>query len=99
MLSDLILDRDSVRILDFLLDVPDKRDFSKAEIHRFTRIPFKKMDMIMAPILACEMIHPSRKVGRAQLYSLDEKNPVFKSLMRVDLSMCKFLSVKELDGK
>lgn len=83
MLSSWLLDKDSIRIMDFLLFLPDGY-FSKIDINRKYKVPFKKMDKLLAPFIRCGMITCSKKIGRSQVYKLVENNKIFRNIQLAD---------------
>jgi predicted transcriptional regulator len=94
-LGDLIVNWDSVKVLEFLTDLPDG-DFSKTDLMRETGISFRKMQEIVKPLETLGIIVPTRTIARAQLYKLDKNNGVFKALMNFEYKLAKAFIAIEL---
>jgi DNA-binding transcriptional ArsR family regulator len=68
-----------IRIIDFFIDNP-LFDYSKEEIIKYlgiSKVTFYKYFVILENN---EMVEVTRKVGKAKMYKLDEKNEVTKKI-------------------
>jgi len=83
MLSDILEDSPTVKVLDFLLDEPEL-DYSKAELARQCKVTWLTVNRVVDRLEKFGILKKSRVINRAVMYKLDEKNDIFSSLKNVD---------------
>ena len=76
-----------IRALDFFL-IYDDFDYSKCQIADETGIARMTMDKIWDELIKKEIIVKTRTIGRAEMYRLNKKNPVVKTLLEFDMKLC-----------
>lgn len=79
---DLFGSHPKARILDFFLDNPFL-DFSMQEVIRELRMGKRTFYRYFRELLARQVIVPTRKIGRAQLYTINLKHPAVKAIYKL----------------
>ncbi len=77
-----------LRIIDFFLDNP-LSDYSKNEIAKrleMSRVTFFKYWMELEKSGAVKI---TRKIGRATLYKIDDKNDIVRHLVKLDMALAR----------
>ena len=77
------------RVLDFLT-LYRRFDYSKTEIAETSNVGWKTLFRLWPIIEKYQLVVPTRKVGRAQLYKFNEEAPIAKSLSRLALEIADF---------
>jgi len=72
-----------LRVLDFLIDNM-RFDYSKKEIMEGAQIGKTTLFKIWNESLKLGIIRPTRRFGKAQLFTLNENNEVVKQLLRLE---------------
>ena len=72
-----------IRILDFFLTYREF-DYPLTEIAENTNVGWNTLNMLFPRMLEKGLIIETRKVGRARLYKLNQKNPVVQKLIEID---------------
>lgn len=80
-------DTPKLQIIDFFLE--NRSDYSKKEIIEGVGISKTTFYKIWDELVQFGIVKPTRKYGMAQLYTLDEKNPVIKKFMALDAELGK----------
>ncbi|AIC14477.1 hypothetical protein NVIE_002900 [Nitrososphaera viennensis EN76] len=80
-------DTPKLRIIDFFLE--NRSDYSKKEIIENTGISKTTFYKVWDELVQFGIVKETRKYGMAQLYTLDEKNPVIKKFMALDAELAK----------
>lgn len=84
MMINWIKDKDSIRVLDFLLLMPDGY-FSKADINKKYKVPFKKMDQILQPFLDCGILISAERDNGNKVYRLNQDNKIFYHIQKAEI--------------
>lgn len=71
-----------IRVLDFLIEGRGL-DYSLSDIAENANIGWTTLHRIWDKLLKLEMIIPTREIGRAKLFKLNEENPAIKELIKV----------------
>ena len=83
MIQDLFVDKDSAKLVDFILDFPEDY-FSKKDIMKETGISFYQLRKAIQPFEKSGIIFVGKKIARATLYKVDTDNHIFKKLLDLD---------------
>jgi len=87
-----------VRIIDFLIDnIPF--DYSKKEIIEGSGIAKVTLMKIWKDLVDFEIVLPTRKFGKAQLYTINSDDPVIKVLMEKEFELGKRALEQEIAVK
>ena len=71
-----------IRVLDFLIEVRGL-DYSLSDIAENANIGWTTLHRIWDNLLKLEIVKPTREIGRAKLFKLNEDNPAVKELIKV----------------
>jgi len=71
-----------IRVLDFLIEGRGL-DYSLSDIAENSSIGWTTLHRIWGKMLKSGMIKPTREIGRAKLFKLNEENPAVKELIRL----------------
>ena len=71
-----------IRVLDFLIEGRGL-DYSLSDIAENSNIGWTTLHRIWDKLLRLEMVKPTREIGRAKLFQLNEENPAIKELIKV----------------
>ena len=83
-----------IKTLDFFLEY-DVFDYSKCQVAENINISRMTMDKIWNELIEKNIIIKTRTVGRAEMYILNKKNPIVKTLLKVSFELASVdLSVK-----
>lgn len=80
-------DTPKLRIIDFFLG--NRSDYSKKEIIENIGISKTTFYKVWEDLEQFGIVRPTRKYGMAQLYTLNEKNPIIKKFMALDAELGK----------
>ena len=86
MLSDLFEGSSIVRVLDFLLDMPEL-DFSKAGVARECNLTWVSASKVFPRLEALGVIERTRKVNRAEMYRVVKNSLLLQALHKADLEL------------
>lgn len=75
----------TLRIVDFFLD--NRTDYSKKEIIEVLGMSKTTFYKVWPQFEKFRVVIPTRRYGKAQLYKLNEANPVVKKLMMLDFTL------------
>ena len=95
VLAEIIGDSPIVRTLDFLL-VFDDYDYSKTQLAREVAISRITMEKVVDQLVKKGFVVKTRRIGRAELYRLNKKNPYIKELAEFDFRICGIAAREEL---
>ena len=70
-----------IRVLDFLIEGRGL-DYSLSDIAENSNIGWTTLHRIWGKLLKSGMIKPTREIGRAKLFKLNEENPAVKELIK-----------------
>lgn len=73
----------AIKILDFLIDHIGY-DYSKTEIAGHAGIGWTTINRHWRNLEEWDLVIPTRKIGRATLYKLNEENPIVSQLLEFD---------------
>lgn len=90
-------DTPKLRIIDFFLE--NRSDYSKKEIIENTGISKTTFYKVWDDLLQFDIVKETRKYGMAQLYTLDESNPVIKKFMALDAELGRQAMERAAAGK
>ena len=71
-----------IRVLDFLIEGRGL-DYSLTDIAENSNIGWTTLHRIWDRLLKSEMVKPTREIGRAKLFKLNEENKAVKQLIRL----------------
>ena len=71
-----------IRVLDFLIEGRGL-DYSLSDIAENSNIGWTTLHRIWDRLLKMEMVKPTREIGRAKLFKLNEENKAVKELVKV----------------
>ncbi len=80
-------DTPQLRIIDFFLE--NRSDYSKKEIIENIGISKTTFYKVWDELTKFDIVKETRRYGKAQLYTLNEKNPLIKKLMALDAELGK----------
>ena len=86
MLADIFESAEFVRVIDFLLDDPD-RDYTKSEIAEGASVSRPTVYKIWDRLEMLGVLKSVRKLGRIELYKVNRESPVVRSLLRFDVEL------------
>jgi len=82
-----------LRIIDFLID-NRPFDYSRNEIMEGSGVSRNTFYKLWPTIEHTELVKKTRKIGRAELYKLNEDNTVVKELLKLDDTLSKEAAAK-----
>jgi hypothetical protein len=71
-----------IRVLDFLIEGRGL-DYSLSDIVENSSIGWTTLHRIWGKLLKNGIVQPTREIGRAKLFNLNEENPAVKELIRL----------------
>ncbi len=71
-----------IRVLDFLIESRGL-DYSLSDIAKNSNIGWTTLHRIWDNLLKLKMVKPTREIGRAKLFKLNEENPTIKQLIKL----------------
>ena len=86
MLADIFESAEFVRVIDFLLDDPD-RDYTKSKIAEGAAVSRPTVYKIWDRLERLGVLKSVRKLGRIELYKVNRESPVVRSLLRFDVEL------------
>ncbi len=87
-----------IKVLDFLIEGRGL-DYSLSDIAENANIGWTTLHRIWNKLLKFEMIKPTREIGRAKLFKLNEENPAVKELIKVYDTLLYLETEKHLSKK
>jgi len=87
-----------IRVLDFLIEGRGL-DYSLTDIAENSNIGWTTLHRIWDKMLKLEIVKPTREIGRAKLFKLNEENPAVKELIKVYDTLLYQESEKHLSKK
>jgi len=88
-------DTPQLRIIDFFLE--NRSDYSKKEIIENIGISKTTFYKVWDELMKFDIVKETRRYGKAQLYTLNEKSPLIKKLMSLDAELGKQAMNKALE--
>ena len=86
------------RIIDFLVTERGLFDYSKTEIAKEADVAWGTTDKIIDDLVKDGIVKKTREVGRAEMYMLNEKNPIAQMLVASYLLITKSMLQYEAEG-
>ena len=80
-------DTPKLRIIDFFLE--NRSDYSKKEIIENIGISKTTFYKVWDELMKFDIVKETRRYGKAQLYKLNESNPIIKKFMALDAELGK----------
>jgi predicted transcriptional regulator len=77
-----------LRLLDFFMDNPN-HDFTRNEIMDAIGMAKRTLYEHLPTLLKEQTVKVSRKIGRAELYTLNSESPIVKCFMKVEAELTK----------
>ena len=84
-----------IKVLDFLLDNREF-DYSLTDITKGADVGWSTLHQFWNDLVRLGIVRKTRKIGRAELYKLDETNPLVKKLIEIDMEVSKLFVQKEM---
>jgi len=75
-----------MRVLDFLIE-NSIFDYSRKDICKETGVSWNTMKGFWGVLEKKQVVVFTRKVGRAKMFKLNEKNPIVKKLLSLDMML------------
>ena len=88
MLQDLFRSGEFIRVVDFLLDEPD-RELNKSEIAEGAGVSRPTLYKLWDRLLALRLVRPLKREAGVEFYKLDIDSALVKSLLRFDNELAK----------
>lgn len=89
-------DTPQLRIIDFFLDNPGS-DYSKKEIIEYSGISKTTFYNIWNDLMQFEILEPTRKYGKAQLYALNNESALIQKFKALDEELANKIMEKAVD--
>jgi ACT domain-containing protein len=80
-------DTPKLKIIDFFLE--NRSDYSKKEIIENTGMSKTTFYKVWDDLMQFDIVKETRRYGMAQLYTLNERNPIIKKFMALDAELSK----------
>lgn len=81
-------DTPKTRILDFLITF-SHFDYPKTDIARNSGVSYTNLELILPRLVKLGLVRRTRKVGKAEMYQLDRKNPIAQVLLQFHWAIIK----------
>ncbi len=78
-----------IRVLDFLLE-NDIFDYSKKDISRHANVSWNTLETVWGQLERMNVIVHTRKVGKAEMYKINEKNILVQQLMELNTKLLRY---------
>tara|TARA_Y100000310_G_C20648734_1_gene798176 strand:+ start:579 stop:908 length:330 start_codon:yes stop_codon:yes gene_type:complete len=87
-----------VKVIDFFLENREF-DYSLTDIAKKSDIGWSTLHLFWKDFVKLDIVKPTRRIGRAELYKLNEDSPLVKKLVDLDLAISKKMMKEELDNQ
>lgn len=87
-----------VKVIDFFLDNREF-DYSLTDIAKNADVGWSTLHQFWNDLVNLGFVKKTRQVGRAELYILNQENPIVNKLLEIDLTVSKFMIEKELESQ
>lgn len=84
-----------IKVIDFLLDNREF-DYSLTHIAKNADVGWVTLHQFWRKLADTGIVKKTRKIGRAELYKLNEESPIVQKLLEIDFAVSKSLVKKEL---
>ena len=91
MFADVFGNRPEVRVLDFLMDHVGY-DYTITDVARETGVSRPTLYKMWDNFIQLGLIKKTRRIGNAQLYELDDENPIVKKMVQFDFSLSELVA-------
>ena len=92
-------DSPKLRVLDFLMGFP-KYDYSLTDISKNAKIGYSTLMLFWEKdFVKTGLVVETRKVGKARMFKINEKNPAIKYLLKLDWALSKYAVHKLIEPK
>ena len=85
-----------VRIIDFLLAERGLYDYTLKDIAENSRVSFVTLHGIFPRLEKIGIVRMTRRIGKAKLYRLNEKNVLVQKLIRLDREISEYFLRREV---
>jgi hypothetical protein len=89
-------DSPTSKVLDFLID-NQEFDYSLTDIAKGAEIAWSTLHEFWPDLVRLGVVKKTRKIGRAELYKLNQENPLVKKLIEMDMLVSKQLIQLEIE--
>ncbi len=79
-------DQPFTRVVDFLLENMDF-DYSKTEIAKGAEIGWTTLYKVWGRLVEFDLVTPTRRYGKTQLYKINKESPVVKKLLALEIEL------------
>ncbi len=84
-----------VKVIDFLID-NQEFDYSLTDIAKGAEVGWTTLHQFWPKLVKLNVVRKTRKIGRAELYKLNQESALVKKLIEIDMLVSKQLIQKEL---
>lgn len=91
-------DSPKMKIIDFFMENL-LNDFTKREVIKGTGMSTKTFYKYFPDIEEIDIVKPTRKIGKAQLYTLNKENEIVKNLMKIEEELSEKARKKQVEEK
>lgn len=85
-----------VKVIDFLIDNKEF-DYSLTSIAHGADVGWTTIHQFWNDLINLEIVKKTRRIGRAELYKLNQVNPLVQKLLELDLVISKQMIQKEIE--
>jgi hypothetical protein len=93
--SILFSDAPIIKVIDFFLD-NDEFDYSLTDIAKNADVGWSTLHGFWSDIVKLGIVTKTRRIGRAELYKLNNKSPLVKKLIDLDMTISKKMMDEEM---
>ena len=97
MLTEVFGNGPEVRVLDFLMDHVGY-DYTITVVARETGVSRPTLYKMWENFIQLGLIKKTRRIGNAQLYELDDENPIVKKMEEFDFSLGHLIAQQRVDA-
>ena len=97
MFADVFGNSPEVRVLDFLMDHVGY-DYTITDVARETGVSRPTLYKMWDRLIQLGLIRKTRRIGNAQLYELDNKNPIVKKMEEFDFSLSELIAQQRAEA-
>ena len=91
MLVDVFGNSPEIRVLAFLLDHVSY-DYTLTDISRETKVSRPTLYKVWDKFTQLGLVKKTRRIGNAQLYQLDDENPIVKKMEEFDFTLSRLIA-------
>lgn len=86
-----------IKVLDFLLCEGRSFDYTLTEIAKNSDVAWSTLHIIFPRLKKLGIVKETRRIAQAKLYKLNERNPIVKQLIELDLKVSDIFLQKEIE--